>query len=58
MKTTTASLLRPGQSLICGDRKQRICRVENDRLGTGLAVKLRDGSRVLMAHGDRCQVAG
>ena len=56
MKTTTAFLLRAGQSLIRGGRKQRICSVDADRLGTGLLIKLRDGSRILLAHDDRCNV--
>lgn len=56
MKIVTASLLRPGQSLICGTRKLRICQVDQDRLGYGLCIKLRDGTRVLLAHGDRCNV--
>jgi len=56
MKIIPASLLRPGQSLIRGSRKLRICPVDQDRSGYALCIELRDGSRVLPSHGDRCNV--
>ena len=57
MKTLTASLLRSGQRLIRNGRPMKILDVRSDRLRTGIELRLRDGSRVLCAHGDRCSIA-
>ena len=56
-KTLSAALLRPGQTLLRNGRRLRILCIEADRLKSGLSVKLRDGTRVLMAHADRCLIA-
>ncbi len=56
MKTQTCSLLRVGDHLFHAGRAQPVVAIGPDRLGTGIRVKLRSGTRLLLSHTDRCRV--